>query len=506
MSFSLLSVVIIGVTAAMIYKKMRKGYKHGLSRSLMDLATLLCCAVFSALVSALLSKLVTKLLTEAVFSALENAGAFASLKGAYSLLTGALELVLAMIISVLLYLPVFFLLKAVLRRLVKIVSAIVLRKSRRGLKKKEPQYLSEEAPFYVRNDKKIAAGVGAFTGLILAIVIFMPLTGLLKTADDIVDTVADMTQSPKIEQSAGVRLLDHYANDAGVTVLHASGGRVLYDMTARASYEGHSTHINKEIEIIRSMRIADIVKEIKATGKLGGGNTQMIQDVVDELDDSLCLKLVMVDFIQGASQSWMQYEPYLGISRPSLGNYRAIDDFFDTMLFVCSTTTIDTYDDDMKTILGIVGILEDYQAIFTGDGYETFMKEFVEGDALKRIESELHKNPRMSAVNAAIDGLVMNLIATELSGLEYALEGQPEIYQGIADILNNARGLEGSVKTTAIANGLSESFAEHGVYLPPAMEDRVASILVSNVPTDETLTQESVKQYFDEYMQSAGNG
>ncbi len=502
MSFSLLSVVIIGITAAMIYKQMRKGYKHGLSRSLIQLATLLCCAIFSAPISMLLGKLVTKLL----MSLLENAGTLDTLKAPFSLLTGALELILAMIVSVLLYLPVFFIVKAVLRRLVKIISAIVLRKSRRGLKKKEPQYLSEEAPFYVRHDKKIAAGVGAFTGLILAIVIFMPLTGLLKTADDIVDTVANMTQSQKIEQSAGVRLLDHYANDAGVTVLHASGGRVLYDMTARASYEGHSTHINKEIEIIRSMRVADIVKEVKSAGKLGGGNTKMLQGILDELDESLCLKLVMVEFIQDASQSWMQYEPYLGISRPSLGNYRAIDDFFDTMLFVCSTTTIDTYDDDIKTILGIVGILEDYPSIFSGNGYDTFMKEFVEGDALKRIENELYKNPRMSAVNAAIDGLVMNLIATELSGLEYAIEGQPEIYQGIADILNNARGLEGSVKMTAIANGISQSFAEHGVYLPPAMEDRVASILVSNVPTDETLTEESVKQYFDEYMKASGNG
>ena len=209
---------------------------------------------------------------------------------------------------------------------------------------------------------------------------------------------------------------------------------------------------------------------------------------------------MMVEFVKQASESWMLYEPFFGINRPSLGNYRAVDDLFDSILFVCSTTTVDSYDGDVKTILNLVAILSEYQTIFNNNDYESFMKEFVEGDALKRIEAELDRNPRMSAINTAVDGLIMNLIATELSGLEYRFEGSPEIYQGIADILNSSRGLDGSVKMTAIANGVSESFAEHGVYLPETMEDRVASILVDTIPTDETLTEQSVKQYFDEYM------
>ena len=282
--------------------------------------------------------------------------------------------------------------------------------------------------------------------------------------------------------------------------MRACGGRVLYDMTARVSYEGHSTYMNKEIKIIREMNIVDRLKEFKATGQLSVSNTDMIYGLLEELEKSLCLKVMMTEFLKGASESWMLYEPFFGVDRPSLGNYRAIDDLFDSILFVCSTTNLDSYDGDVKTILNLVGILSEYQSIFDNSDYDSFMKEFVEGDALERIETELSKNPRMSALNAAVDGVIMNLIATELSGLEYNSIDSPEIYAGIADILNSTRGLEGSVKMTAVANGVSESFAEHNVYLPPAMEDRVASILVNNVQTDEMLTEESVKEFFGGYM------
>ena len=135
MSFSLLSVVIIGVAAAIIYKQTRKGYKKGLSKSLIDLATLLVCVVASSLISSLLAKLLGKLL----FGLLEQADVFSFLEGSLSMLLAVVELLLTMIISVLLYLPVFFLVKFLFTRLVRSISAIILARSRRGIKKKEPQ-------------------------------------------------------------------------------------------------------------------------------------------------------------------------------------------------------------------------------------------------------------------------------------------------------------------------------------------------------------------------------
>ena len=468
----------------------------------MQLATLLFCAVFSAPIATLLAKL----LGEIIFEALFEAEVFGFLEGALAMLAGVTQLVVTMLLAILLYLPIFFLLKAISSRVLKIVCATLLMKSRWGQKKKQPQYLSEEAPFYVRHDRAIGAGVGVLSGLILAVVVFMPLTGLLKTSDDIVDTVAEMTQLEALESSPGMQMIDHYANDASCTVMRACGGRVLYDMTARTTYEGHSTSLNREIETIRSLKIMDRLNEFKSDGQLTGSNTKILEDLLDDLGESLCLKLIMVEFVQNASKTWMQYEPYLGVTRPSMGNYWALDNFFDSILYVCSTTTLDSYDADMTTIFNLIGILEEYQTIFTNNDYETFMTEFVDGDALKRIEDELDKNPRMSRINVAIDDMVMNLIAEEISGVQYELTQQTELYRGIAEILNDAQGLEGSVRTTAISNGIAERFENYGMYLPPALENRVASVLGSQFPSNETITEQTIEKYFAEYTQGSANG
>ena len=65
---------------------------------------------------------------------------------------------------------------------------------------------------------------------------------------------------------------------------------------------------------------------------------------------------------------------------------------FDSILYVCSTADINTYDEDLGTVLGLMEIIGDYDFLFATHDYETFMKVFVEGEALQRIEEELAKN------------------------------------------------------------------------------------------------------------------
>ncbi len=496
MSFTLLSVVIIAMAVIIVYRQMRKGYKHGLSRSLIHLATLLCCAIFSAPISALLAKLLVRFL----LSLLEGIGWLDFLSGSLSALTLVVELMMSMILAVLLYLPVFFIFKFLLRMLLRFLNAVLRVKRVKKVKKNLPEYCSEELPFYLRHDRKLGAGIGAFSGIILVIVIFMPLMGILKTADDIVDTLAEISYVETINKSSSAKLLNTYANDAAGTVLHASGGRVLYDLTAQVYYKGYSTTMNKEIEAVRSLHVVDSFNEIRSHGKIDSTTIELICGILDDLHRSLFLRIVVSDFLGDASQQWLQYEEFLGIERPDIGGYGAVNDLFDSILFVCSSTTLETYEADFKTILGVFGILTEYTDTFESDDYQTFMTEFVEGDALDRIENELKKNPRMSMLDTSIDGLLMDVIATELSSLPLDIEGSHGVYSSIADALNSSRNLEGSVKKTAVSNAVADSFAEQGVYLPPVMEDRIASILMENIPTDGYITEERLKDYFEGHM------
>lgn len=535
MSFSLLTIVIFGLTAAIIYKEIRKGYKHGLSRSLINLATLIFCAVFSSIVS----MLVAMLLGTFLMAMFREIGLFDFLVGELIIFDGVIEMLLKMLLSVLLFLVAFYSLKNLVLRLVQTVVRVAGGKIKRSKKtaKNLPEYLSEDEVFYVKHDKKLGAAVGALCGLILAIIVFMPLTGILKTSNEIVDIIYDMTaraqteekekseeelaeapdmiesteievleeseepaEPQKIEKTKELQLLERYANDASGTVLYSCGGKALFNLTASTHMHGYTTYLNKEIKIFESIDLIGLQKELQASQGITTENSDLLESLLDDTKESLALKIVMSQVVQRASENWLERLPYLGIDRPSFGGYYELDGFFDSILFVCSTTTVETYDADIRTVVGLITIFEEDE-VFSGErDYDSFMKAFVEGDTLKRVEDELYKNPNMHTVNLAIDDLIMSIFASELmDDTKYTLEQKMLFYKEIAAIMSDSQGLDGSVQLIAISNGISDSFESLGMYLPESLETRVATIFTANIPTDEQVSEDDVEEMFGKY-------
>ncbi len=501
MSFSLLSIAIIAVTAAVIYREVRKGYRHGLSRSLISLSILIFCAVFASLVSVWITKPIGALVIEI----LRSTGVLNLLSGTLALFVGIVKMLVNIIISLLLFLPTFYILRALVTYLVKIIIAAVTAKSNKGRSKGSAVYLSEDAPFYVVNDKKLGALVGALSGFIIAVVVFMPLMGLLKSADDIADTLKEMTDIPAVENSKGLDILDRYANDASGTVLYTCGGGVIYDITTRTNAYGYTSCLNDEIKAIRETNLTETAVELYESGAITLENSEIIEKFLDKVDRSLFLKLVMADVLKNVSSRWLEYQPYMGIARPSFSSYSEIDNFFNSVLYVCTSTSIETYDADIRTIVALIRIFEEYPILNTRD-YKSFMTDFVEENALQSIEAELRKNPHMNSVHVAIDDLIMNIIASEFELEKYSLSQKTNLYNGIASVLNDARGLSGYVKSTAIANGISEKFESCGVYVPSNLENRIANLLSYKLSDSSELTGTAVESIFEEYMKEKDQG
>ncbi len=494
MSFTVLSIAIIVITAAIIFRHVRMGYKKGMSKALIHLGILLFSAVFSAVVSFLLAKLVGTL----VFTAFGETGVIADLKNSVGFVFGVIQLLIQMILSVILYIPIFYIMKLVVKALVGAIIKLVAKKCKKP--KKEPEYMSENTPFYVRHDKKIGAIVGAISGLLVAIVVFMPLTGLLNTSSDVVDFVMELTQKEDTEKPEALQLLDRYASDTSSTVLQACGGRVLFDLTARTSMEGQSTCLNREIRVLRDLKLMERKNEITGGG-LTLEATQALERFVQDGKDSLCLRVMTTDILKNLSSNWIESRPFMGINRPSFGENRALDRFFNSLFSVCSTTSIQTYDQDIYTIIHLLQIfLEDDVKLDLND-YDAFKTFIDEQNGMQRIKDVLNENPRMSTVNVAMDDMIMMTLATEIDSSKYTVEQKKSFYKGIASILNDANGLDGSVRSVAIANGIREKFADHGSELPENLEELVAETIATRFSGNETVTEQDVEEYFAEYLE-----
>ena len=495
MTFSLLTISILGISAAVVYREIRKGYRSGLPKSLIRLAVLVFCAFFSSVLSTFLGDIFGGML----FVALKNLAVLAEICEDFSFLLGAAELLIKMLFSLVLYLPIFFITKLILSVLIRIFCAIIKSKKGSSPNKGAPEYLSEDAPFYMVHDKKLGAVVGVLSGLLLTIVVFMPFTGILQSASDVVDTVVEVTQMPELLTLEGLRLIDRYGDDASVVVIQSCGGKTLYNLTSRASYEDKSTYLNREIAAVRSFDLRAFGACLNKGGGIATGNTQELSTFLDRTKDSLALSIVTTDIVQGASKAWFSDVSYLGLNRPNLGENEGIDQFFNSILQVCATTDVDTYVADMHTVLGLIDILGDYEFLFQEHDYETFMTVFVEDNALQRIEDELTKNPRMSHVRLNLNDIIIGIIADEIGGDRYTDTQKGVFYRGVSEALNDAQGLTGSAKIQSVANSIAACFAEQGVYLPENIETKMAQILITRFSTAQEVSPDDIEQLFGEY-------
>ncbi len=495
MTFTLLSVVILGITAAIVYVQAKAGYKKGLAVSLVNLAVTFASTILAVLASLLIASPCGDL----VLFLLGRVKIYQTLMSKVGLLEPLCGVLVKVLLALLLYIPVFFL----LRWLIKVIVGIVMRASRKKSPKHVLDYSPENEDYYVKYNKRMGALVGVVSGFLIAIVVFMPITGLLNTADDVVDIVETSLTNVKFKNAKSLELLDKYSDDFAGTVLNACGGRALYDMTTTISVGGQTTCINREVEIVGSIDIMGLRTSLVSAGAITPDNIVKAEGLLMTISDSVALKLLSAEFLNNAATKWLEGEKYMGIKKPSLGGHAALDGFMDSVLYVCSTSTFDTIDADITTIVTLIRTFQEYSALSLNGDYATFMKEFVAMNGIQRIEDELYKNPHMSTVHVAIENLIMNVVAQELENAPIYTDAiKSKLYKELASALQDAQGLSGSVKLLAISNGVAEHFGDTGMYIPENLNEKMADILDKNVAAmDGTITEEDVKSFFDQYIQ-----
>ncbi len=497
MSFTLLSVAILVITAAIIYRQVRWGYKHGLSRSLINLAVLLSCAFFATVVSVFL----VSILEEPITALMDETGLYKLLDKTFGIFTSAVIVIIRMLLSLVLYLPIFFICRGISAVMTKIIYALFVKKKR----KKSPSYLSEDELHHVKKDKKLGAILGIVSGFILSVVVFTPLVGVLRSADDVLDIIESYADIPAIEDSEELELVGKYSDDISCTVISACGGGVLYDLSTRTVYDGQSTYLSREIEMIEKIDINKTKAELEGNGALNADTISKLEPLLNDVSGSVILKLMAVEVVKDASETWIDGGEYWGISRPSIGSHKAMDEFLNQILYACSTTTFESYDADLKTLLSIVDLFQKNEAVFKAADYSTLAHAMNEGGFLQQLEAELNKNPHMNLVSFAINDMIMDVLAEEIVDRgKYSDNARNLLYKEIASALSDTQGLSGSVRDVELANYLSESFSKFGVDVPDKLNGRVAEILSDKVATmDGRVTDKEVKKFIEECVYGA---
>ena len=125
MSFTLLSVAILGVISLFIYGQARKGYRKGAAQALINLSVIIACFFFAAW----LASAIAKSLTPEVVSFIRDMKVYEEFQKNAGDVSMVMGFVVQIALALLLYIPVFFALRGTFLLCIKIVVRKYITKS-----------------------------------------------------------------------------------------------------------------------------------------------------------------------------------------------------------------------------------------------------------------------------------------------------------------------------------------------------------------------------------------
>ncbi len=498
MSFTSISVIILTLMGLTLFKYSRRGYKKGLTFALVDLSLTLFSVFFSAFFAILLSDAITD-------SAVELLSEMDFYEELLDMIMGydeVLIVIFKMLFALILYIPVFYILKLFLNIAVSIISHRLSAKKN----KNEVSYYKEGEEFYIKKNNTIAAFVGALTGFLVSIVVFSPLAGISKTATAALD-FANTVTGEEIVDGEVTEAVEYISEDFSVCMVAACGGKTVFSFSTAVSIDGEYTNLSSELEAIFSIDFNEFSELVEFKGD-SKDTARRIKKLTEEIEKSKIIKMVFVETVTELSNTWLRGEAYMGVPRPEFEGYKAIDSFIDEVLYVCSTSTTKTITQDINSLINVSSILTDEQELFSSGDYLKIMDKLVGEDIIGKIKNELEKNEHMRPVLYAVDNLIMSVVAEEVQDYtKYAVEDCDDLFYEISDILTSTGSLAEGVRVSAVAESIKERLDAYGVPVPDSINESIASTLIQGVNDGYggEVSYDDVKKYFEDFLKSGSD-
>lgn len=501
MTLTLLTPIILLVTATVVIISALVAYKSGLVNSIINLAV----TVASAFCAALICAFGMKGLKSDISHKLLNSDALNGVKETLDAFTSILDIFVSVATALIIFIPVYIIILVMAR----VAVWLIIRYKKSKIKKSDDgnidDYLAEDASYFAKNDKKIAIAVGAVCGLFMSIAVLSPVTGLFRVAGDVVDIIHELsTEEPEPEAQKMLNLIDEYSNDFTVTVYDACGGSTLFNVTTLFNYSGDLTNISSEIRTVKSLELSRMVDSLVGKEGLNDDMIATFKEIVSASDKSPLIKMLLTTFTNEMASHWLLDDSFMEVTRPEFTENDTVRDVVDEMLKVLADSTERTVCADIGTMLSLIDILSEYSDELSSGDYETLVDSLVSGKVIENIKKELAANPRMSVVEAVADDLVVKMVAEEIANnVKFTDEMRESIYEKIAEALSSTSEVNATVRTDLVSSEISDVLAEYGVYSTDGLSDKLAEMLVDELGARGGRVELSdIQRYFDSYLEA----
>jgi len=492
MYFTAISAIIILYAALKMLLSAAKGYKKGWLKSIIGLGKVAFCALFASLISVAIASASA----EPIMRILYDGGVFDGIITEDALLP-VMDIIVRMLLSLVLYIPVFY----ILRLFLAIIVGIVYKKVTKKDSSAKTPYSTENKTYLEKNDRIIGALIGALCGFIIIVVVFMPLCGIMRSIDNIADITEKISGESLYAPSEDGEELKKYTNDFSVHLIDTCGGKFLFDLTARTNAYGMSASFNEELAKVSEIDLEEYANLLSSIGSAEAADLARIDALLDSIDDSLFMKTLLLSSVNGASDSWLRGESFMGIEKPVFIDYEPVEAFFDEFLMICKTSTPETVIPDIRMLLVMGSAVSEKFSSLSGGNYEGIVNSFTDGSIEKLIDEQIEKNPHMWRMKDAFHNLIFSVLANQIvTGNVISDLSRQFLYNDITDILNDTAALKEVTKNSAVRKQLGDLLSDNSIYASDVLVDGVASMLLENFKADAgALSSDEVEELFIQY-------
>ena len=470
MSITLLTPILILFASALSAVNAIMGYKHGMIRAAINFA----CVAGSAFLGALISMLIGIVSNGGILRYMERWGILVA-NAEYGIFTDIVKTVAVMLFCSVVFIPVFLIVFVV----AKIIVTLVRNSKETHPEASEDSYLSENATFLEKNNNRFGALVGVFCGIFISIALMSPFTGILTSIPGLISIIEEADDSGTLEISEELYVAREYSDDLMVLTFDALGGGLIFDMTTTTYCYGESTNISSEVRAMKNIKFEEISDALKNIMSSGANSSKQFQKLLNSTKESVFARVLILTSIRDMATSWLDGEDYPGVDRPDLPDNEVLDRFVDEVLEILSTTTLDTMDKDVKSLMSLCNIVNEYSALFEDGSYEEIVDSLLSGDMIAELNAEIKANPRMAPLKQAVENIIMHTFAEELD--KCSANTKSSVFARIATALTSTSDItDSTARVESLSEQIGEAFSEYELYASEELVKKISTRLVSD--------------------------
>ncbi len=341
---------------------------------------------------------------------------------------------------------------------------------------------------------------GVLCGMVGLVVFVTPVFGYMTLANDVLKQL-----SPEAQGEQQPNVLEQMMEAPVAKQSYQLVGRHMFRSLTTVDFEDGKINLQEEASAVISIWEDATTLTGASFEQYSEREAQALKKMAADVGTSKIVSTVVASFLSDASESWLNGEQALRISKPNMGE--DVQGIADAFLTVFCSATPTTLAQDLGTFADAFGVLVEADLFTVGTGNADFVTRLVSEGVVNKLYIVLDANPRMAPIKTAIRDTGVRVMMTHLGAPETLREDHSDMLEDMANTLKSVTKSDGTIDQAALSAGIHEVMNGYEVTVNEEASQLIAEAMVEYLTPEEiqTLSSEQLADKLAERFVAAGN-